>query len=292
MQLNCSSIHCADARPCQVAFTLLELLVVIAIIAILAGMLLPALPSAKKRAKQANCGSNLRQVCLAFAMYADHHQGFLPLKHELKKAPLKPEDLTKGKQLQTLTNGLQTLLAGYAGTGSRVFRCPSDKGDSMDATPVFDRCGNSYEAEGSELNCRAGDEHKKKFTLAITRGVARDWFKPWDSDDPRKVEENVAKGELWVNAADGSHFTKGQYERIARAGADGVPVRTTDWGKIRIDLHTGKIGDDVGKAVMTYAAVLLLLLACSGVNVWLKPLLIRRASRLLRARVGLPAKAV
>ena len=70
-------------------------------------------------------------------------------------------------------------------------------------------------------------------------------------------------GELWVNAADGSHFTKGQCERIAMAGADGVPVRTTDWGKIRIDLHTGKIGGDVGKAVMTCAAVLLLLLACS-----------------------------
>lgn len=98
--------------------------------------------------------------------------------------------------------------------------------------------------------------------------------------------------ELWVNAADGSHFTKGQYERIVRAGADGVPVRTTDWGKILIDLHTGKIGGDVGKAVMTCAAVLLLLLTCSGVYVWLKPLLIRRESRLSRARVGLPAEAV
>ncbi|HEY9173121.1 MAG TPA: PepSY domain-containing protein [Verrucomicrobiae bacterium] len=98
--------------------------------------------------------------------------------------------------------------------------------------------------------------------------------------------------ELWVNAADGAHFPKGQYERIVRAGADGVPVRTTDWGKILIDLHTGKIGGEAGKAVMTCAAVLLLLLTCSGVYVWLKPLLIRRESRLSRARVGLPAEAV
>ncbi len=72
-----SGEHCASSlstfkRSQRIlGFTLIELLVVIAIISILAAILFPVFSSAREKARQTSCASNLHQIGLAFIQYEE-----------------------------------------------------------------------------------------------------------------------------------------------------------------------------------------------------------------------------
>lgn len=65
-------------------FTIIELLVVMAIIAILAAMLFPVFSSAREKARQTACSSNLHQIGVAFGMYLQDNNEKMPDRQDLK----------------------------------------------------------------------------------------------------------------------------------------------------------------------------------------------------------------
>lgn len=66
------------SRDQRRGFTLVELLVVIAIIAILSALILPAIQSARRAARRAECLNNIRQIALAMHNFASSKNGPLP----------------------------------------------------------------------------------------------------------------------------------------------------------------------------------------------------------------------
>lgn len=62
----------------KTGFTLIELLVVIAIIAILAAILFPVFARARENARKSTCQSNLKQLGLALAQYAQDYDQVFP----------------------------------------------------------------------------------------------------------------------------------------------------------------------------------------------------------------------
>lgn len=73
-----SSVTVRNSRRAPRGFTLIELLVVIAIIAILAAILFPVFATARERARQTSCLSNVKQLGLGMMQYVQDYDGIYP----------------------------------------------------------------------------------------------------------------------------------------------------------------------------------------------------------------------
>lgn len=180
-------------------FTLLELLAVVATIAILAALLLPILGRAKIKAQRANCFSNLRQLGLAWGMYAVDNNDAL-----VASSPDRPEVWVQGDMSKISEAGDPNLikegkLFRYT-QNVGVYRCPADKGKDIAGQHVA--TVRSY-----SMNSFMGARDPEMPAVPLSAADKFVLFFPKDSDIRRPSEMWVVLDEDERSIGDGFFIT-------------------------------------------------------------------------------------
>ncbi|MDR3709231.1 MAG: DUF1559 domain-containing protein [Capsulimonadaceae bacterium] len=141
------------------AFTLIELLIVIAIIAILAAILFPVFATAREKARQTTCQSNLKQLGIAFTQYAQDYDETYPWTI-YGGAPYSGWDTEVSPYV-----GLKaTFITGGNVPASPFYTCPDDQ---------INRYNNATQSENGPLRsyAEAGDQYDGGFAHGCRSGL-------------------------------------------------------------------------------------------------------------------------
>jgi prepilin-type N-terminal cleavage/methylation domain-containing protein/prepilin-type processing-associated H-X9-DG protein len=123
------------------AFTLIELLVVIAIIGIIASMLLPVLGQAKEKANGTKCMNNLKQMQLAWMLYADDYNGVLVPN---AGTAVGQNWITGDPNLDADTTPIKQGLLYPYNQSAGIYKCPSERYKTAGGLPRFRSYSMSY----------------------------------------------------------------------------------------------------------------------------------------------------
>ncbi len=131
-------------------FTLIELLIVIAIIAILSAILFPVFATAREKARQSSCASNLKQITLGITQYYQDNDECLPIAYaanDIYGASIASYN-TGAKQVGGVAGaptGPAVQILSYI-KSTNVFDCPDDH-------PIASAC-----SSGCELKSGSGND--------------------------------------------------------------------------------------------------------------------------------------